>query len=682
MQLIEHYAELYRRWKPEKEREEVQVTVPAIAECLHCTERNAKLLIRAMRLNGWIAWHPGGGRGRSSRLRFIAELDGLLLEQAEALLAAGSIEEAAALLQSPLLTERGRERLRYAVSRFFGYHIHTGDSGRRHLLRFPSYRRPGMLDPAYATRRTELHLIRQLFDTLVAYDAQSGQFRPGLAHHWERDAAARRWRFYLQKHVRFHNGAPCESEDVRATLERLMPPERPGGSPYGRLYGLLERVEPVHEHLVEIRCRDSCYGLLSLLASTAASVVPRQLPVNWAFRPEGTGPFLIARRDDRVLELAANPDYFMRGTNLDRVEMWFLPEMYEKVPMTTLLSLSFFGHAPGLRTQGGFPLPQEHHGIADISGANRDASRLYPLYEAESEMGGMNFLHYRETGESAELTEAWSQVEQADRGCKYLAIQQRRSGPLTDSPALRSLLYDAVRQETGIRLLGGNRGELADRFVRSPLLAEYTAAEADCRAGDGGSASEAPSCNRAGWPRPECKLQLVTYAGAGNERDAEWLKQALAPHGVTVSIRLVPYERLASGEVLAEADLLLLEQPADADDEWALGSILGCRQSPLRSCLPEKTLRRLDSALGRLAAEPLRSERLLQLVRLERELLADRSVIVWYRWRQTASYPSELEGVKINAFGWVDYRQLWFRESGSGWSAEHRLTDAERSDPG
>ncbi|MNR63084.1 hypothetical protein D3C85_1852730 [compost metagenome] len=39
-------------------------------------------------------------------------------------------------------------------------------------------------------------------------------------------------------------------------------------------------------------------------------------------------------------------------------------------------------------------------------------------------------------------------------------------------------------------------------------------------------------------------------------------------------------------------------------------------------------------------------------------------VILWYRWRQSASFPPELRGVTISPFGWVDYKQLWFAHAG------------------
>ncbi|WP_282937865.1 ABC transporter substrate-binding protein [Paenibacillus sp. RC67] len=659
MQLIEHYAELYRIWKPERPQEEVAVTIPAIAASLHCTERNAKLIIKAMLGSGWIGWQPGNGRGHSSRLCFLADIDRLLLEQAEVLIGSGNMQGAVKLLQSPLLTDHGQERLRHAISRAFGFHTHKEDTEHLQLLRFPSYRKPGMLDPIYATRRTELHLIRQLFDSLVVYDSDTCAFVPGLAHHWETDIEARRWKFYLQKQVRFHSGATCTAEDVKASLDRLIR-MNDSPSPYSLLFAPIQEVSAIHEYLIEIHCKQSCQQLLSLLASTAASIVPRQLETDWPFRMDGTGPFKLMRRDDSVLVLDANPDYFMRPSQLDRVEMWCLPEMYEEREGTL--------RAEQLTLPEEGPMPKEYSPTHD------GRLRLQALQEDELESGGMNFRHYGGIGPEPSENH-WATLERHDLGCKYVLLNRAIPGPFQQQE-LRHRLFEVIRDRAAVDGLGGNRGELAGTFVRkvewprkpSSSYAPFINSSSPDTSGSQSGDCEKPKVEQG--QLPSCRLKLVTYAGAGNERDAAWLTRAMLAIGISLEVRFVPYEELACPSVLTEADLLLLEQPVDADAEGAMWAILGSDQSPLRRCLPEGALQRLDSRMAVLQALPSSQERLQQLLQLEQELLADCSVILWYRWRQTASFPAELQGVKISAFGWVDYKDLWFRDrSGEGYDS-------------
>ncbi|MDF2960233.1 MAG: SgrR family transcriptional regulator [Paenibacillus sp.] len=664
MQLLEHYVRLYSNLKEGRSQltlqEETEVTVSGIAAYLYCTERNAKLLIRAMRERGWIVWSPGHGRGNCSRLTLLADPGELLLEQAAALLAGGRIQETVELLNTPWLSGQWRERLLQALRESFGYHRSTNGNapGHSHMLRFPSYRQPGFLDPALTTRRTELHFVRQLFDTLVEYDNELGMFLPGLAHHWETDRKAQCWRFYLQKHVRFHNEAPCTSEDVKHTLDRLRDPSQ--HSPYSRLYRGIRQVEVLDDYSLDIRLDSRHWHLTALLSSAASGIVPRDRPVSWSFLPSGTGPFRLSHRDNRLLVLEANPFYFRRAANVDRIEMWYLPEVYE----------------------------QQFNN------------------EDRQEGGGMNFRHY---GGAQADHDSWELTVRADRGCKYVLLNRAKKGVM-EQPALRNTLYKVIREGDAAGRLGGNRGELAYGFIRD-LSPPHTAdssyaptlgtsnedrvitsgtvgwrhpdpsglmktaaghplfdqdAEADARhkacppPGSNSGAAE-PTPNR---PASQTALQLITYAGAGHERDAAWLQLALEDYGIALSIRLVPYEALTEPDVLAQADLLLLEQPVDADAEWTMQAILGSGQSPLRRCLPADRLQELDRRLAELPNEPSRDARLQQLVRLEQQLLDDRTVICWYRWHQSASFPPALRGVRISSFGWVDYKQLWFAHDG------------------
>ncbi|MCR8636892.1 ABC transporter substrate-binding protein [Paenibacillus radicis (ex Xue et al. 2023)] len=624
MQLMEHYVRLYTSLEQNQFHGELQdVTVPHIAACLYCTERNAKLLIKAMRQHGWIAWSPGRGRGNHSQLALLADPNELLLEQAVGLLRDGRIQETVELLNTEWLSEKGREQLHQALRQSFGYlrAIET-EASYKHLLRFPSYRQPGMLDPALTTRRTELHFVRQLFDTLVEYDSERDLFMPGLAHHWETDRKAQCWRFYLQKHVRFHNETPCTADDVLHTLERLLDPSVK--SPFRQLYRGIQEVNRIDDYSFDIKLSSGQWHLPALLGASAASIVPKDHSTGGPLFPTGTGPFRLSHRDERLLVLEANPFYFKRPANVDRIEMWYLPEIYEQ----------------------------------QFNRSN----------EVGQEGGGMNFHHYRAFVQD---DEPWELTVRTDRGCKYVLLNRAKKGDL-EKQEIRNIVYKVIRECDAESLLGGNRGELANGFIRdlsepAPAIAAKASeeqAQSDVSAASNARNPLLTGHSGASPSEPTLQLQLVTYAGAGHERDAAWLQQALGSYGIALTIRLVPYEALAEPDVLAQADLLLLEQPVDADAEWTMRAILGSGQSPLRCCLPAERLLELDRRLAELPNEPSREARLQQLVRLERELLDDQTVILWYRWHQTASFPPELRGVSISSLGWVDYKQLWFAHDG------------------
>ncbi|CAG7642890.1 HTH-type transcriptional regulator SgrR [Paenibacillus solanacearum] len=604
MQLIEHYIRLVQRLKPRLADREAEVSLAELSDWLHCTERNVKLLLRAMGKQQWIRWQPGRGRGRKSRLLLTAEPEELVLAHAGSLLREGRIQEAIGLVEQAPLAERGRLRFHALLEEALGYRKETvAGTAPAEVLRFPSYRELGSLDPAFATRRTELHMIRQLFDTLVVYDRASSRFVPGLAHHWEEEQDGSVWHFYLQKHVRFHHGAPFTAQDAACTLQRLA--DRQAGSPYSPLFAPVRSVACPDGHHLIVRLNGAYPALLSLLSAACASIVPAERADDFGRLPVGTRPFRLSRREERLLELAANPEYYGRAAHLDRVEMWHVPGVYE--------------------------------------------GRI-----GQDELGSLNFRHYWER-RYVMHEEGWREVQCTDRGCKYILVNTRKAGPLQDA-AHREKVSRRIRsipEEWAGSRPEGNQGPPALRFIRDLETQQ-----------DEGLYAEAPPAagNGAAFPadRP---LKLLTYAGAGHERDADRIREALRSEGFEAEILLVPYDRIYIDASVEEADLLLLEQPVDEDEEWTLMTLLASPHSPLRLCLPEAEGQRIDRLLADCAGESSRSRRIGLLLEAERLAIRSRAVIVWYRWQQAAAFPPALRGVTINSFGWVNYRDLWFADS-------------------
>lgn len=657
MRLEEHYLELYRGLRLRLTDRQAEVTLPELSQLLHCSERNVKLLLRRMRERLWIEWRAGLGRGHRSRLTFAVDPESMLAAETERLLAEGRFQEVMALTERGAFTDEGAARMDVLLREAFGYRLQPGSgTSAEGVLRFPAYRIPAALDPAYTTRRTELHLLRQLFDTLLVYDELSGRFRPGLAHEAERNEAGDRWVFYLQKHVRFHHGKPFTSRDAAFTLRRLTDPD--AGSPYASLFAVVSGIECLDEHRLLVRLHAPAPYLGSLLASPAASIVPAELPADFASLSVGTGPFRLKRPNAGGLILEAFADYYLRPAHVDRVEMW--------------------------RWQ---PIR-----------SNDGAVRL----EGDNEVGELNFRHYREREEAA-LGPRWREVERIDRGCKYVCLNLGKPGPLND-PAMRACIFRALRDPAFVRQLGGNRGDFADTFIgyeEANGQAPYSDTGKVTDAGTSTSMSTGTGTELTGrmqteWivgarqaepaeqiepattvVRPDRPLRIVTYPGAGHERDAEWLEGRLVEFGIAAEVEQVEYERLLDEETLARADLFLLEQPVGEDAEWTLLTILANPGGPVRRCLPVSTEREVGERVTYALRHANRERRLRDLRAIETKLIEERFVVPWYRWRQTASFPQELEGVTINALGWADYRNVWFRAG----LKDEAMSSAERITP-
>ncbi|MBO7745431.1 SgrR family transcriptional regulator [Paenibacillus sp. MWE-103] len=303
----------------------VEVTLDELAQALYCTARNAKLVLRRMEEDGWIVWQPGRGRGNRSRIEFRMEREALALDIAKALAGQGSYKQAFALLHRFGGGTPVKERFNEWLTLHFGYRSETGEDARRvDMLRLPIHVPLVTMDPAEVYFAFDAHIIRQLFDRLVAYDAKAGQVVPSLAHAWECSADATAWQFHLRRGVIFHTGHELMADDVVYTLERL----RKGRSNSWLLRGVAA-VEAAGPRTVKVTLAKPNRIFHRFMCSTAASILPRE-PLQrdeeayWR-RPSGTGPFMIQAWDEERLVLDAHPGYFNGRAHLDGVVIAIVP---------------------------------------------------------------------------------------------------------------------------------------------------------------------------------------------------------------------------------------------------------------------------------------------------------------------------------------------------------------------
>ena len=174
---------------------------------------------------------------------------------------------------------------------------------------------PGHFNPGITTAAHVHAVADSLFNGLVALD-ENLEPVPDLATRWDVEDEARTYRFHLAEGVRWHDGAPFTSEDVRFTFENVL--LRFHSRTRAGLEGNLQSIETPDAHTVVFRFAEPYAPLLQRLDVTEAPILPAHVfrsgdierhPANLA--PVGTGPFRLQthRRDDRIV-LERNDDYF------------------------------------------------------------------------------------------------------------------------------------------------------------------------------------------------------------------------------------------------------------------------------------------------------------------------------------------------------------------------------------
>ncbi|MCC1488450.1 SgrR family transcriptional regulator [Bacillus tropicus] len=317
MFILDQYIELWCVYgKESQEGEQIEVTVQMIAETFFCTERNSKLIIKKLEELRWIAWFPGRGRGNRSKLIFKKQPMTLILERGKELTKKGDVKSGISFverysLQFPLV----KKEYEAWMDSIFGHKIERTSEGRRDVLRLQVQMNLDIaLDPVYATMRSECHMVKHIFDTLVYVNEETNSIEPRLAFQWEYDDAEKVWTFYLRKGVRLHNGKRLTAHHVIHSLKRFMKAEN---NPHAWMLQHVESFRAVDEFVVEIQLHTANRMFLHMLSAEQCSIVKEDEAGNFI----GTGPFILQEKNTHLFALEVHDLYYRERPFLDRIEL-------------------------------------------------------------------------------------------------------------------------------------------------------------------------------------------------------------------------------------------------------------------------------------------------------------------------------------------------------------------------
>ena len=157
-----------------------------------------------------------------------------------------------------------------------------------------------------------------LFDQLKAYET-ADTVLPELAEKWSWQDNYRNLVFFLRRGVKWHDGQPFTSRDVKYTFdvvrEAADAPGRLRLNPRKDWYSTIDAIEAVDPYTVVFRLKRPQPSLLLMLASGYSPVYPAHVPLaELRQRCVGTGPFRLKQyARGEMVELERNPDYFVPG---------------------------------------------------------------------------------------------------------------------------------------------------------------------------------------------------------------------------------------------------------------------------------------------------------------------------------------------------------------------------------
>lgn len=190
-----------------------------------------------------------------------------------------------------------------------------------------------LLDDRYGIDATVHYLLGPVYETLFDIDRERPPYKllPLLAESYEESEDRAIQVLRLRKGVRFHNGEPFTSKDVKAVLDAVLDPKNPSTLLKSFLADLASYEAPT-EYTVMLRWKKPNYlGFRSF--ATELPMVPWQslqgdfstLPLNK--EPIGTGPFRFEHWEpNREITFANNDQYWGNGAYLNKVILRFVKD--------------------------------------------------------------------------------------------------------------------------------------------------------------------------------------------------------------------------------------------------------------------------------------------------------------------------------------------------------------------
>lgn len=215
---------------------------------------------------------------------------------------------------------------------------HANEPRRGGTLTYTYHPEPTALS-TIATSAVPVAIIStKIFESLLEYEGPALTPRPGLAQSWTIDPNQRIYTFKLRPGVKWHDGAPFTSADVKFSIEKIVRPLHSRGKVYFGNVAIIETPDPL---TVVFKLTEPVPFFLKSFQPGEAPMFPKHILEKLnvddaravrssAFmqNPVGTGPFRLKEwKKGSHITLERFPDYWKKGRPyLDQVVLKVIPD--------------------------------------------------------------------------------------------------------------------------------------------------------------------------------------------------------------------------------------------------------------------------------------------------------------------------------------------------------------------
>jgi peptide/nickel transport system substrate-binding protein len=183
---------------------------------------------------------------------------------------------------------------------------------------------PDNLDPRIGQNAASQRLDSLIFNSLVKKN-QNSELVPDLALRWDLPDPTT-YVFHLRDDVRFHDGRPLTSKDVRFTFRSIL-----DGAvrtlKSGHPYNLIREIDTPDSQTVIFKLKEPFAPFLWNLANGVIGIIPDGSPSDFNRHPIGSGPFeFVHHIQDQEVVLKRNDTYFGKRAGVAVLRFKVIPE--------------------------------------------------------------------------------------------------------------------------------------------------------------------------------------------------------------------------------------------------------------------------------------------------------------------------------------------------------------------